>query len=166
MWAVEGMGESGKQLIDFVKYLDGSISFQAATKRPNDRFLQQSPPHPHGRAIEEIPRVDGILVKHIDIADTKSDGYCPLYGKHDDNDETNFAILGILQLLNHTDTGRFLRGKQWQVKILYHHVTPLGLAFAKAPWGRGCLIHKADRPWQQLGGRPGDGAELERSSCW
>jgi hypothetical protein len=86
--------------------------------------------------IDEIPRWYGVEVEHIDLDDMSNDdnyiGYRPSYSKYDDKDETDFAILCGMRLLDHVDTGFFVLGERWKVKVLYYAVTPLGLAFAKA----------------------------------
>jgi hypothetical protein len=87
------------------------------------------------KLIGRIAAPDGIVVEHIDIDDGEADnynGFRPRYSFYQDVMETDFKILSGLQILDFVDTGFFMLGNRWKVKILYYHVTALGLAFASA----------------------------------
>jgi len=88
------------------------------------------------KLIDTLLNVNGLVVEHVDVDDTtKTDayaGFCLAYSRYRDDADTDFAILAGLRFLNNVDTGFFMLGNRWKVKILYHHVTPLGLSFANA----------------------------------
>ncbi len=80
--------------------------------------------------------VEGMVIKHIDLGrkgdvDDFTNG-CPPYSIYKDENRNDFAILTGLGVINYTDTGYFVLGDRWDVKVMAYYVSPLGLRFATA----------------------------------
>ncbi len=82
-----------------------------------------------------ILKVDGLLIQHIELVNTKTDTHTnglPTYSLYSDDKENDLSILNGLGLIKYTDTGFKKVGDRWEVKILAHYVSRLGISFAKA----------------------------------
>jgi hypothetical protein len=88
------------------------------------------------RFMEDLLEIQGIEIEHIDIDDLSEKapyvGGLPAYSGFKDDLQTDFLILETLRLIKYVDTGFFDVADRWRVKVMFYHVTPLGITFAKA----------------------------------
>jgi hypothetical protein len=86
--------------------------------------------------ISRLLNVEGLVIEHIDLGRKgEPDDYAsgaPPYSYYDDKRANDFDILTGLGILNYTDTGYFVLGEQWDVKVMSYYVSRLGLKFATA----------------------------------
>ena len=85
--------------------------------------------------IESKLAIPGVVVEHIDLGHVEQDDYTsglPSYSIYKDEHQNDYAILGGLGLLGYSDTGYFEVKGNWQVKVMAHYVSPLGISFAEA----------------------------------
>ena len=96
--------------------------------------------------------IPGLVIEHIDIGHIEREDYDngkPIYSIYDDKQENDYAILRGLGLLEYADTGYFDAPGKWRIKVMAHHISPLGLEFAKA-----CGVCVDDPP-EHTNGQPG-----------
>ena len=77
----------------------------------------------------------GIEIKYAELDDKKTGKYfngSVSVSTFEDELETDFAILDALRLIQFVDTGHFILGNRWKIKVMFYFVTQLGLDFAKA----------------------------------
>lgn len=85
--------------------------------------------------MERILNMQGVVVVHIDLAHLVKDDYtagCPSYSIYHDRQQNDYAILRGLGLVEYVDTGYMEVIGRWNIKVMAHYVSPLGLAFAEA----------------------------------
>jgi hypothetical protein len=104
---------------------------------------EKSPPADPGAMwdlLEQHLNMPGVDIKHIELEervktlgdeDHHSSGQIEV-SIYKDNLETDFAILDATRLLRYEDTGFFVVGDRWHLKIMFHYVTRLGQGFASA----------------------------------
>jgi hypothetical protein len=88
------------------------------------------------RCLVKILNMQGVVIEHIDVGKQgEKDNYTngpPNYSIYLDKNQNDFAILRGLGLLEYVDTGYFDVQETWNIKVLAHYVSPLGLRFAEA----------------------------------
>jgi hypothetical protein len=83
----------------------------------------------------QILTVPGMPIEHVELIDETKDEHLsglPLQSAYKDDLRGDFEILSGLRLLNYVDTGFFMIKDRWNVKVMAHHVSTLGLSFASA----------------------------------
>jgi len=87
------------------------------------------------KILERALNHQGVVIEHIDLGHLTKEDFtngCPPYSIYDDRQQNDYAILRGLGLLEYVDTGYMEVIERWNVKVMAHYVSPLGLAFAQA----------------------------------
>ena len=87
------------------------------------------------KILERALNHQGVVIEHIDLGHMTKEDFtngCPPYSIYNDKQQNDYAILRGLGLLEYVDTGYMEVIKRWNIKVMAHYVTPLGLAFAQA----------------------------------
>jgi hypothetical protein len=110
-------------------------------------YLQQEwkekPPRHKGltpwKALEHIFKsLNPIAVEivHVEIYETKNkrngEGASPPTSNYKDELQIDYEILAAVGLIRYVDTGEFQLDERWSAKVMFYHLTPLGLRFASA----------------------------------
>jgi hypothetical protein len=85
-----------------------------------------------------------IEIVHVELYETKNkkngEGAAPPTSNYNDDLQIDYEILAAVGLIRYVDTGEFRLDDRWSAKVMFYHLTPLGLRFASA-----CGILKDDK---------------------
>lgn len=107
---------------------DIKMAFESAKKTPST--LNQA-----WKLLVKVLNLQGLIVEHIDVAHLQKDEYtsgCPPYSIYRDEQMNDYAILRGLGLIEYIDTGYIDMISKWNIKVMAHYVSPLGISFAEA----------------------------------
>jgi uncharacterized protein (DUF2164 family) len=118
------------------------IDFIQAHLKYHHSHLSPAPTHidEMWAMLEETLNEVGLAVEHVELEDDVEETNAndehrsgPIDGSaYRDEYKTDFAILDAIRLLKYVDTGFFIVGDRWKIKVLCFYVTALGQEFAKA----------------------------------